>query len=131
MEQKEILEGNVKIAEFMELIYKNDVWYFPETWRIEFIGAWSNSLRFHKSWDWLMPAVEKCRKVAIDTDHEFSYVEALEMLFNKFKRTDSYRSGEWFNSIESVWISVIQFIDWYNLNVTTNPIEDNNKSNGK
>jgi hypothetical protein len=78
-----------------------------------------------------MPAVEKCRKVAIDTDHEFSYVEALEMLFNKFKRTDSYRSGEWFNSIESVWISVIQFIDWYNLNVTTNPTEDNNKSNGK
>lgn len=55
MTEKEILEGNLLIAEFMKVDFS-----LPYMWRPgAFIEFTVDHLTYHKSWDWLMPVVEK------------------------------------------------------------------------
>lgn len=62
MTEQEILEGNKLIVEFAEFDYLNDFNYTEENEE-----GWYNSdgmccgkeLKFHSSWDWLMPVVER------------------------------------------------------------------------
>jgi hypothetical protein len=95
MEQKEIVEGNNKmISKFMG---KPDH-IMPEL------------MLYDKSWDWLMPVVEKIG-VAHFGDSEQSISATLSMLQTRFHRTREYEGGMWFNSPEAVWIAVVSYIN--------------------
>jgi len=94
MEQK-IIDGNVKIAQFDGLtkdtygkFFKNGV----------FKGYNETEFQYHKSWDWLMAVVKKCREESNDED---SYWEAIY-----YSLVDL--------DIDSVYNAVIKFITWYN-----------------
>ena len=52
------MNKNKKIAEFMELRFENNQYYKP----IYNSGEWLNEseLKYHTSWDWLMPVVQRC-----------------------------------------------------------------------
>jgi hypothetical protein len=113
MTQEKIIEGNKLIAEFMGAIWgKSTGWEFGQ-----FSSVYSrcgNNLKFHLSWDWLMPVVEK--------------IISLNYGFNLILTTTNTRhcviysgNGEYDNLLHGdeqiiniVWKSVVEFIKWYN-----------------
>ena len=90
---------NKLIAEFMELEatpkynpkeyyvkeYNSGEWYLPE------------EMKYHESWDWLMPVIEKCVRTGDDTDKWDNIFNALTTL-----------------SIKEVYEAVVEFIKQYN-----------------
>lgn len=60
------MNQNKRIAEFMGLRFENNEYYIPAYNS----GEWftESKLAYHKSWDWLMPVVEKCFKDAHEDD---------------------------------------------------------------
>jgi len=114
MTQEEILEGNKLIAEFDGVVWKDaSLVNYPrpnKQWSIKFPNGkqfseygniddiLSKYCKYHSSWDWLMPVVEKIiynydESKSLDIMRELSYAK-----------------------IESVYQSVIEFIKWYNQN---------------
>lgn len=73
-------------------------------------GSLSSDLKYHTSWDWLMPVVEKIEQLEY-------YVRIEQNLVTIYKVSKAY---EWFGGgtsetkIESTYIAVIEFIKYYN-----------------
>lgn len=66
-------------------------------------------MRFHSSWDWLMPVVEKIESLSevnykIEISH-YTYIDTLPTII--------YRKG---TKIENTYNAVVDFILWYNQN---------------
>lgn len=126
MTQQEILEGNKLIAEFMGSSFKTykkghirkdsvTVCYFDDGMSPFSGGVSIKNLKFHSSWDWLMPVVEKIEKdywVTVTTTRGISAVSIHQpkLAYEKIARVDSA------NKIEAVWLAVVEFIKWYNEN---------------
>ena len=77
-------EGNKIIAEFTGNAFADD-WH----------------LKYHSSWDWLMPVVEKCKTVKLKK-YDYDWWLIHSPLINV--------------QIKSTWLAVIEFINWYNNN---------------
>jgi len=122
MTKEEILEGNKLIAEFLGYIYVpyttgnyggTHGWVLKNYKLIDkkmpklFLGRTTKDLLYHKSWDWLMPCVEKINKINI-----------LELPSNlgtlKIKVKGSLYGIGVDNTIEDVWEVVVLFIKTYN-----------------
>jgi len=92
-------EGNKLIGDFMGKDFKDPLNYM-----------------YNKSWDWLMPVVEKIEDFEIDeikavaVDIESNECEIKD--YRQFNLSFAYYEGE--TKIEAVWQCVIQFIQWYN-----------------
>lgn len=88
-----IKENTELIAEFMGIVYnKDEDRYYNNGYKIQ-----STLLNFYRSWDWLMPVVEKIKEVNEDYPKELNNVS----LFSK--------------KIE-VCKAVVEFINQYNKN---------------
>lgn len=132
MEQNEIMEGNELIAVFDGLVkgkgeYHNgmvdkngqstyDCWHDP-------LGRHSDArtdithLKYHSSWDWLMPVVEK-----INSGNEYDVIiyrttchinDKIELLI------ETTSKGK---LIECVWQAVVEFIKYYNSQPSKQPL---------
>jgi hypothetical protein len=105
MNTEDVQEGNKLIAEFMG--YKRNDGYSGDFarlkhWNIEPFG-WHDDeqLKYHSSWDWIMPVVAK-------------------IMFTSWNMTDSLKqcflvreSIDWIE-VEKTWLAVVDFIKWYN-----------------
>lgn len=97
-------------------------------------GVFSGDLKFHKSWDWLMPVVEKIRNLVIPEEifgdwpqhvsvtltHHRCWITVGDnhKIFNQ--NGDVYSNQEAATtSIEATYNTVIYFIQWYNEYVHT------------
>ena len=109
METNEILKGNKLIAEFMKAKNENsDIYYLPEFGhyfnsygQIEYNECFrSNELKYHSSWDWLMPVIKKC--LIGECKNKFDYSYLYESLCNI--------------DLKETFIEVVEYIKWYNLN---------------
>lgn len=110
MLEQEILEGNKLIAEFMTGKSKKSKVFFD-------LNCCANDLKYHSSWDWLMPVVEKIEldnSAVVINNNECMIVhygkpdESIEKDFSK-----TFTSGN--TKIETTWIAVVEFIKFYNL----------------
>lgn len=106
---KEIEEGNKLIAEFMKNAAVNSPHKKP-----------NKELKYHESWDWLMPVVEKIRQT---TEH--GHLITISFYSKGIGNPTECRiylndlgaeeiTTECLNPIEAVWLAVIDFIKWYN-----------------
>lgn len=140
MENKEILEGNKLIAEFMgwqepSLEYKIKWCGVKTEERLKKINEeyipylikeknseplFKDSLRYHSSWDWLMPVVEKIAE--LDIAYRVGIVLIGYVKINGFQmppivknvsREGSLINPTWLNA---TWLAVVEFINWYNDN---------------
>lgn len=111
MNQEQLLEGNKLIAKF-------DGWVHFPTPKNKGNGYWNNekrgfahwsldSFKYHSSWDWLMPVVGKINKL-FDEESDNWLGKCLD---DDFPKIIELRITE---SIKSVYVHVIQFIQWYN-----------------
>ena len=84
-QENELLENNKLIAEFME---------YPE---LGTEGDFSY-LKYHTSWDWLMPLVESCFERLDSNDHSADEIKRQLLVCNR----------------RVIYKAVVEFIKWYN-----------------
>ena len=106
MTQQEILEGNKLIAEFIQLRGEydedKDLIYLESD--IDGKGVYSLSeLKYHTSWDWLMPCINK-----INFSDHLNLWDKHNI--DKFNLTESITNVD----IERTYELIIKFIKWYN-----------------
>ena len=93
--EKEIIEGNKLIAEFMGLSMLHN-----QT-RLE-------TLKYHSSWDWLMPVVEKIEQLLPWKEFKIYRRTAYLPGFYIGKGKECLIVAD--TKIEAVWIAVVKFI---------------------
>lgn len=77
-EDKGVVEGNKLIAEFMDkpvTILHGDLCY----------ADWDgmHPVKYHTSWDWLMPVSIKLRMVIVDTDITKTYKDVIKRIMER------------------------------------------------
>lgn len=120
MKPEEIIEGNKLIAEFRGLREESPGrWYDPT----QIPHPRFRELKYHSSWDWLMPVVEK-----IEDSHKLSEGYGFSVMIDNWNcEIQNLISGEIISSfnpsshpihskIEAAWLAVVEFIKWYNQN---------------
>ena len=98
--------GNKLIAEFMGCTYSDTfMGLLPNHWIKEdgepLTGYLDTELKYHSSWDWLIPAVEKC----------ITYINVDD---TGFKLQNNVSHWMAFLEMDKIWTSVVEFIKWYN-----------------
>ena len=97
-----IEENNRLIAEFIEFdisrLENDGIIETPKGW--DYASYSLDELKFHTSFDWLMPVVSKCR---IESNSEDSHWESIYYTLEECDLTVTYQA-------------VIKFIEWYNEN---------------
>ena len=137
------LETNKLIAEFMGAKIKSkkfgytstsscDACYWFEDFNISYDGISVSNLKFHKSWDWLIPVVEKIENLNLK-EFFYKWNEEEKTRYN-FMSTCVDISYNYCNiyveleldppyeissvtldsKIEAVYKAVVNFINWYN-----------------
>lgn len=121
MSNEEIIQGNKLIAEFMG-------------WKLGELFEWPNGgkgyvleteLKYHTSWDWLMPVVEKINKICREVGGELSnHSRDQKDLENPLDNPRHWKSWSYHNArlstdIVYVYNGVVEFIKWYNQNNQT------------
>lgn len=103
MYNEELIKGNKLIAEYMGACYYHDkgVWRDAKSsMRDRLDHCQKDDLKFHSSWDWLMPVVEKAYDLADENTKQFKGLSIFE-----------YGIA---TPIKDVWLAVVEFINWYN-----------------
>lgn len=104
---KTIEENNRMIAEFMGLTVDNGIVFKDDN-----TGDF-HSIKYHTSWEWLMPVVGKCDTISF---YENSNKNVLDKKWGEiFNDQDVVRSFQT-NEIATIYNAVVQFIEWYNEN---------------
>lgn len=133
-----MIENNKLIAEFMGLkvISKDEYLKHPQHETLN-VNEYSiiEYQRYHKSWDWLMPVVEKIESlnlgdntlktifseedVYLNSSVSFSimYKECYINFFGEMKVYENWISvTECDSKIKAAYTAVVEFIKWYNEN---------------
>ena len=126
--EKDIIAGNKLIAEFMA--DKIEPPHFLFTWlKNPYRTGWiheESDLSFHKSWDWLMPVIEKIGDIPYEekdgwtkedyvTRNAFSYPRTFGMKDEDDLYMFRFNAQQLFQArtlIESAWLAVVDFIKW-------------------
>ena len=106
MTSKEIIEGNKLIAEFMgKTIYPVRGTKEFKKWKGTPCDYEYFEVKYHSSWDWLMPVCKKINESVIGITLDGSFAPVYRML-----------KGLTEINIEATWLAVVEFIKWYNQN---------------
>jgi len=124
------LEGNKLIADFMGATvtqpysenkdYEQDgvLFYYPDRSSPSvFKNMSSASVKYHSSWDWLMPVVEKIEVMGISVEIDGNWC-AVQVGQNVPQTAGSAES-----KIKATWMAIVNFIQWHN--ETFNPLKTN------
>jgi hypothetical protein len=119
MNQKEIVKNNKIIAEFMGGSYTSKLFDIPKNYIwLPFHNLTPIAyLKYHISYDWIMPVVEKIEELDVvasfqieqptiyiwKSSEESTFEDIQVDIFNKTK-------------LEAVYEAIVKFMDWYNLN---------------
>jgi hypothetical protein len=116
MSKEEIIEGNKLIAVFdgYRVIKNHPEYEWACTYHptIDLAAVADHQLKFHSSWGWLMPVVEKIE--ASDIGGLVSIYGIFCTISDEDIPTFTSRDGK--TKIENTWLTIIQFIKWYNEN---------------
>ena len=117
MTTEEIVEGNRLIAEFMGYKQRENGGLF---WGNDGLGGlYPKDLKYHSSWDWLMPVVEKIQhledELPVKIDFQIHLLGAVE-LYIDYKRVFAMTAFEPGTLINAVYEAILEFIKWYNEN---------------
>lgn len=105
----ENLENNKLIAEFMGLLESSiPNKYWSEISEDGFGQGDLSEPKYHESWDWLMPVVEKIESIPTDEDVFYDVImPGLECSIGHVCNVGQTK-------MEAVYKSVVEFIKWYN-----------------
>jgi hypothetical protein len=121
MTDEEILEGNKLIAEFIGWKeYQDSLNSNKGRIVMEFPGKKSvflDMMKYHSSWDWLMPVVEKIEKngAIVEMWGSLGWNCRIWVMENGEKKVNLL-DGDKETLIEAAFPVVVEFIKWYNQN---------------
>lgn len=99
MDKKE--KNNKLIAEFMGLEVINDTNIYVENNMFGRGTGTLNSIRYHESWDWIIPVLQKIEELSSEQEEVFHQLDSIkDALLNL--------------DIEEVHLNVAEFVKWYN-----------------
>lgn len=117
-----IEDRNMLIAEFMGGVYKQHCWSFPGQ-----KGYYPRfQLKYHSSWDWLMPVIEKIEELSFLTTikyrncadegkyHEIIISKNHWVFGESLQSLEQIENAETYSKIQAVWNGVVNFIEKYN-----------------
>lgn len=116
----EIIEGNKLIAEYMESTFKSEYkivnFSVRPTINIQANSFCEDELEYHKSWDWLMPVIEKIGNHTFDDVNEGEEPETafLRTFHGNMTRINRFPLHQAETQIESTWKAVVEFIEFLN-----------------
>lgn len=123
MENQNVLHGNKLIAEFMDCKIKDygeDIeiveWsddFYPDYQHMD--GAHTiNNIWFDRSWDWLMPVVEKIESLKSPVYINSNCCTIYEKIDFNTDNGDLFIQSYHKTKINAVYDAVIDYIEWYN-----------------
>lgn len=118
-------EMNLAIAEFMKLEKDHHAYLTEGRFRTEYLvnGYWLplRKLKYHASWDWLMPVVEKIGNISVKSSASYNHDLQFRIeIVNGYTKIEGTREAIFFNSsiegtmLMATYKAVYQFITWYN-----------------
>ena len=123
MTQEEILEGNKLIAQFMgsklkgeSLLSINKILQQDELWLpLHGITTFSR-LKYHSSWDWLFPVLEKIWSITGSRNLFYFNLEELapDLKIPWFYNPKHTIENQFSSTIEEVYSLIVSFIEYYN-----------------
>ena len=122
MSEQEIIEGNKLIAKFVyndSFIDDGDGCCYCELPN-GMVDFYIEDAKYHSSWDWLMPVVEKVtsliqEKLYIPVGKYKEYEEQHNLYEIQWRKLFHYQSYNFFKAgIESIYKAIVEFIKWYN-----------------
>lgn len=111
------IEGNKLIAEFMGWKHlPADKFVKFARFEIGEEGEQMSNPKYHSSWDWLMPVVEKIETDASqETGHnEIHITENTCVIFRMSYIKPEFKNIDSKSKITAVWKTVVQYTQWYN-----------------
>lgn len=109
-----VLENNKLIAEFMGIVYP----MLDNVIVIDNVVTKEDDLQYHKSWDWLMPVVEKIEATLDDDGYGNNVLIETSSCTILSGNDGSVVIGftEGITKREATYQAVVEFIKWYNKN---------------
>ncbi len=130
MKEKEIIDGSKLISEFIAANqYKGEYDLFSTTTLMDVFSNISaedadakhyftpNEMQFHKSWDWLMPVVEKIEDFHNGIEYQVViYEDEVEIIKkgNTHWQTIINISADGSGKLQNTYKAVVEFIKWFN-----------------
>ena len=122
-----IEKGNILIAEFMGYTYgKVSGWVHGSRKGVYKKDEQNNliefhleeQIKYHLSWSWLMPVVEKIESIGFCTRFDFNIDNGQTIYFWDHPDDNAiiHYNEISLDKITAVWNSIIKFIQWYNQN---------------
>jgi hypothetical protein len=113
---KTIEEKNRMIAEFMGFIKDDENLYLINDYRLrsesEYQATYVSEMKFHISWDWLMPVVEKIENIGFSVK-----IQRLKTSIHPLvedKELFGFVCGDVSKKLEITYDTIVQFIEFYN-----------------
>lgn len=124
MENDEIIEGNKLIAEFMGGKFRKskDKNTLNKYFDLKDKGYfyYENEIRYHTSWDWIMPVLEKIEQIGCIIEISYSLVCMCRICVIGKKHEKAFNiindNNGGLEPIIAIYKSVVEFIKWYNQN---------------
>lgn len=127
MEAKEIIEGNELIALFMGAFIMSSSTTAEGVKTINSLSIddrassipsydFATKLKYHSSYDWIMPVIEKIEALGYDIQIAKGYTDVMFYYFGAKQMGHQLACGEGKSKLENTWSAVVDFIRWYNLN---------------
>jgi hypothetical protein len=129
-------EGNRVILEFMGGVYDGSkYWTMLDGSRFIHAPEYDSQAKYHTSWDWLMPVVEKIEglfhkgfAIVVNISGDGGYIgingtnagadkyEGKREIANTLNANyfNDFPGADKVSKIEAVWQACVQFIQWYN-----------------
>ena len=114
------MKDNKLIAEFMEFHRDTEDLYLIDNYNLrsenQFQATYVREMKFHSSWDWLMPVVEKieCTKTD-DEDNSDSFFNVMIEVFEcNINGRDICICENGNTKLEATYKAVVKFINQYN-----------------
>lgn len=112
--EKQTAEGNRLIAELMGFRYEHNVHLGGSSSRFYKIGGTFDDsfpyAKYHSSWDWLMPVVEKIEAMGYAFNITYTTVS---IMLNPYERI-VYQVSD--TKLEAIYQAILSFITFYNKN---------------
>lgn len=135
-EEKTIEQQNEMIARFMEVERDVNTWRHPYGATVYLIGGYwlpAKKLKYHSSWEWLMPVVEKIESLYYGGLQFYikdsrAYIEVATQAstaYGDIPDVPNCYSGFSETKLNAVYKTVCDFIKWYTAYIEKQPTTQN------
>lgn len=117
---KDEIEGNKLIAVFMDGEVQHENMVYFKYWQDHHRYFKLVDLKYHTSWNWLMPVIEKIAKLSLTYENVDEQYSPYPTTFGMLDQEGNYMVRLYCNPvfaaeklIEAAWLAVVDFLQWY------------------